>query len=137
MFLAYLSKEEKSIFIEIAIQMVIADGKLDAKEKKLIAAFCNEMQLEEPKNFSNIKNVDLLCDRIAEISTKKTKRIFFVELFGLANIDGVYSEEEKKIVNIIVQKFKLESIKDKLEDVLKKYEDATENLINLVQLEEE
>lgn len=100
MFLNQLNQQEKEIFLKLAIAVIRADKKIEENEKKYIAEYAHEMNIQ-----SYDLNIDVddnaLCKNIIENSSDAIKRIFLVELTACAYSDGRFDKEEKSLISSI------------------------------------
>ena len=94
MFLKYLSSEEKSIFLKLAMSVIKADGKLEESEKTYIDDYSREMGITEVNLHEKIDPL-LLAEKIGDNSTELIKRIFLLELTACAKADGDFADTEK------------------------------------------
>ncbi len=107
MYLALLNEKEKELFLGLAYNLAYIDGNYSDKEQKLINEYCQEMQIQFAAE-TMVKSVDDIISAINQMSNDKIKKIFLLELIGLAMIDGNYDDSEKKIVYKMGKEFDLE-----------------------------
>lgn len=121
MYLTLLDERKKILFLGLVYEIACADGNFSGKEQVLIAAYCQEMQMEIqlekiPHDYSEI------IDELNQICDQKEKKIIAFESIGLAMVDGTFDDSEKNIVKEMCGDFKLESrFIDECEEVLKEY----------------
>lgn len=121
MYLALLSKEQKELFLELALNVASADGNYSDEERIAIEGYCREMQLvfEHEKK---VKPIEIIIEKLDSLCDDKIKKIVVFEIIGLAMIDNDYDDNERKIVNSMVTMFKLETkFAEECETILNEY----------------
>lgn len=109
MYLALLSEKEKEIFLNVAFNLVTADGDYSDEEKAVIAGYCQEMQYTYTFDKKRtVKSIDVLINDIRSNSDNKIKKIFVFELIGLAMADGNYDESERNLINKLEMEFDID-----------------------------
>ena len=88
MFLLELSKKEKQTFLNLANLIVGTDGVVMDAEKQMMAQYAEDIVVET--------DLDKLIADAKEFSPR-VKRIVYVELLAIANVDGLFDEKEKAI----------------------------------------
>ncbi|AYD39982.1 hypothetical protein D4Z93_05415 [Clostridium fermenticellae] len=103
MFLNELNKKESIAFVNLVELLAKSDNLFAKKEKNLICDYIEELSLnkDEIPHMSFDKIIEQLKD-----STSRIKNIIYLELIGLALIDGSFDEEEIKFLNAIAGQFK-------------------------------
>jgi tellurite resistance protein len=95
MFLHELNKEEKAAFLELAHLVAISNGIIDENEQKMLDTYEREMGL----NFKIQNLEDLSLEGIIPaFKSEKSKKIVFLEAIAIAFADGIYDEDEKKLL---------------------------------------
>ena len=109
MFLNELSKREAILFINLVKSLATVDEVFSEKEKQLVADYLDELSL----NASDLEEISFQqgLDELKS-STTKNKNIIYFELIGLALVDGVYSEEELKLLKKVSATLKISSEKE-------------------------
>ena len=132
MYLSFLKKDEKKLFLDIACYLSAVDGKLEAKEQEMLNAYCKEMNL--PYDIGQqTKDPDSIIRRLKEICDEKSKKIIIFELIGLAMCDDKFDVTEKNIIINITRQMDInEKFVDECEDVVRKYLSLQNELNNLV-----
>lgn len=103
MFLRSLSLKQKSAFLFLANELIIADQKLDTSEKNLSNDLITEMNIDE----KNLPEVKTRYDSISILNTSMSRIIALIELLGIAHIDGDYCEEERKYLSDLAESLKI------------------------------
>lgn len=96
MFLSELKDEQKDLFLDLGIHLSKSDGEFLGAEKDNIRQMCKEMGIEERLE-ENVE-FDIALNRLSESATVREKRIVLLEIAGIVMADGVYSLEEKEMV---------------------------------------
>ncbi len=131
MYLNYLSIEEKGIFMELAYNLVYADGKYDEQERLTIENYCHEMNMDSFYERIGISVDD--CIKSLGKSSNESKKIIIFELMALAIVDGDYSTEERKIIKKILDANGIDDeFANSVEQLLYKYIDWQKNMNNLI-----
>ena len=133
MFLKYLSSEEKSIFLKLAMSVINADGKLEESEKTYIDDYSREMGITEVNLDEKIDPL-LLAEKIGDNSTELIKRIFLLELTACAKADGDFADTEKELINSFVKAFKISDTSlQKCLFLLDEYTNISKRIMSFVQ----
>ena len=94
MFLNNLTLEQKKAFLSVAMKIMKADGRLDARERDMVEGMRYEMGLWNetvlPKGF--------LEELVKPFDTRKSRIILLLESIALAYSDDDFADEEKKIL---------------------------------------
>lgn len=132
MYLSALRDEHKKLFLELALHLVAADGEYSEKEEAMMAAYCQEMQLDcdPPKTPSPLKEITEAL--AAECSEQEKKAIVF-EAVGLAMTDGQYDKSERELICSVQEEFGLsEDFGGNCEALLNEYLDLQGRLNDLI-----
>lgn len=97
MYLNRLNKEQKYLFRDMCIHLSNSNGEFIEKEKALLSAYCDEMQIEYSIIADN-NNIDDTMHKLVDISSYLEKRIIGFELMGIIYSDGVFQKDEKNIM---------------------------------------
>lgn len=104
MFLNELSKKESIAFVNLVEILAKIDGVFAQKEKDLLNEYIEELSLTN----ETLQNLDFeSVVRELEASTDRVKNIIYLELFGLALVDGSYEEEEVQFLKGLAAKFNI------------------------------
>lgn len=142
MFLNELNKKESIAFINLVELLAKSDNLFAKNEKNLINDYIVELSLKDEEI------PDLSFDKVIEHfknSTSRIKNIVYLELTGLALIDGSFDKEEIKFLNAIAGQFNISKekqqdfmdyfkvLKDKYESTFIDAESKLESLKELAQ----
>lgn len=105
MFLNRLNKSEKTAFIKLAFHAANIDNEFCDSEKKLLAAYCIEAQIDV--DISKLKSIKNISSVLNEFKSQKSKNIVLLELLGLVYSDDKYLIQEKKLITEIAKHFKI------------------------------
>ncbi len=121
MYLSTLSEEEKVLFIGLAYNVAMADGVYCEEEKLMMESYCNEMQIMfEQENM--VKPVNDIIEEMNDKCGMREKKIFVFEAIGLAMSDNNFDITERRIVNEMMEKFKIpEEFSVKCEQIIQEY----------------
>ncbi len=91
MFLNELNQKESEAFVNLVKQLAMVDNDFAKSEQELVAEYIEELGVDESKVaiLDNDTAISMLKD-----STERIKNIIYLELVGLALIDGKYLDEE-------------------------------------------
>lgn len=91
MFLNELNQKESEAFVNLVKQLAMVDNDFAKSEQELVADYIEELGVDESKVaiLDNDTAISMLKD-----STERIKNIIYLELVGLALIDGKYLDEE-------------------------------------------
>ena len=108
MFLQNLGKDKAELFLDVALCLSKADSEFFDEERKTITGLCDEMKIP----FRETPNMDFrtALSEIAKNASTEEKKMILLESIGLAIVDGVYDEREKKLILQEVASF---GLKDK------------------------
>jgi len=107
MFLNQLIKEEKIAFLELAHYIARSDNDFSDKQKEIIAIYCLEMQIEDIDYSEESYNLDTTLSKFTNSTNQK---IALLEVMALVYSDNILHEEEKKILDTMIEKFNLNPI---------------------------
>lgn len=107
MFLNRLEEIEKIAFLELAHHIARSDNDFSDYQKSIINAYCNELQIDDIKY-----NSDNFCleSTLNKILNEQSKKIILLEIMALIYSDNILHEEEKKILDVMVDKFELNTV---------------------------
>ncbi len=133
MFLKQLTKQEKDIFLKLAIGVMQADGKIEESERAFIADYAYEMGIKDYDMNSDVDIVNL-CKIIRDNSRESIKRIFLIELTACAYADGVFDKKEKTFIDSVASNLGLTQ-QDLLEclELIKSYVNITSTLVRFIE----
>lgn len=114
MFLEMLKKEQKELFLQLAVIATEANGKVEENEKEMLIKFANEMNVE-PIDKAD-KSFDDIINELASISDKREKKIILFETVGIMNSDGDFDVKETEFLSKIAAKFEINN--EILEDMM-------------------
>ena len=106
MLLSLLSKEEKNLFIDLAIELVSVDGTPTETELAIIKKFKKELG----EDVAKYKKGNLSKDKLLEYFVKKpypTKNLVYLNLVATSLNDDYYSVEEHLFLEKIQQAFEI------------------------------
>jgi hypothetical protein len=104
MFLNRLEKEEKIAFLELAHYVARSDNDFSLSQKDIINNYCIEMQIEDIS--FNVKEFDIY-NTLGKITNKKSQKIVLLEIMALIYSDNFLHEEERKVLEKILEEFNL------------------------------
>lgn len=104
MFLNRLKKKEKVAFLELAHHIARSDNDFSQVQKSIIAAYCMEMQID---NIEYSEKKFDLNKTLSKIKSKKSQKIVLLEVMALVYSDNILHKEEKKVLDVMISKFKL------------------------------
>ena len=133
MFLRNLKSDQKPLFLGLAYQAALANGVVEAAEKRLIKALSEELGIRED-DYSELSS-DEICHRLSEISTRKELMEISFEILGIVMSDDCYDEDEKEFVGKMSSIFGVSrELLNQMEESIKEYQriyQKIESLINL------
>ena len=137
MYLSYLNEKQKYLFLEFAYCLAVSDGDYSIEEENLMNAYCDEMSIRFDLNKITDKLPEKIIEKINFECNQQEKKIFIFEALGLIFSDLTYTDSEKKIINIALEKFKLKKeFSEKCECIIKEYMNLQDRLNNLILNEE-
>ena len=104
MFLNRLNNEEQIAFLELAHYVARCDNDFSDDEKGIIKNYCLEMQLDDIEfdgSKFDIYNI------LGKIKDKKSQKIVILEIMALIYSDHFLHEEERKVLETILEEFDL------------------------------
>ena len=104
MFLNRLEKEEKIAFLELAHYVARSDNDFSLSQKDIINNYCIEMQIENIE--FNVNKFDIY-NTLGKITNKKSHKIVLLEIMALIYSDNFLHEEERKVLEKILEEFNL------------------------------
>ena len=104
MLLMKLNNKEKFAFLQLAYYIAYIDGEFQAKEENIIEEYCAEMGIEKTTFNPNEFNIQ---ETLNEIDTEYSKKIVILELMVLIHSDDRFHELEEKVLNTIIEVFKI------------------------------
>jgi len=104
MFLNRLNGEEKSAFLELAHYVALCDANYSNDEKGIIKNYCLELQLDAIE--FDITKFDIY-NTLDKIKNKRSQKIVILEIMALIYSDNFLHEEERKVLETILQEFDL------------------------------
>ena len=104
MFLNRLEKEEKIAFLELAHYVARSDNDFSLSQKDIINNYCIEMQIENIE--FNVNKFDIY-NTLGKITNKKSQKIVLLEIMALIYSDNFLHEEERKVLQKILEEFNL------------------------------
>ncbi|RSK28805.1 TerB family tellurite resistance protein [Bacillus sp. HMF5848] len=108
MFLGQLTEKEKVAFIQLAHFVAKIDGSVSDKEQEFIDLYIKEAALSEDHPISDSLQ---LHDILEAFVTTTSKNIALIEVLALIFSDGIYDDEERKLVKEIKQELGISSEK--------------------------
>ena len=115
MFLHRLNNDEKLAFIELAHHIARSDNDFSSEEQTIINTYCLEMGIEDITYNENDFNLD---SSVSKLISSQSQKIVLMEIMALIYSDGILHEEEKKILDFLIEKFDVSS---SLSDVYKEW----------------
>lgn len=132
MYLANLQDDHKNLFLLMAQKLAFSDGCFSEEEKVMIDMYCYEMGIEQTETVSDMPVADIV-EEINRQCSFTEKRIFVFELIGLAVADQNYDDEERKLINLMMEKFGIDPAYEKeCEDIIQKYLEFQQQINELV-----
>jgi len=104
MFLNRLEKEEKVAFLELAHHIARSDSDFSETQKSIIGKYCMEMQIDDIEFNEEEFDIYNTLDKIQE---RRSKKIVLLEIMALIYSDDFLHEEERKILEKILETFGL------------------------------
>jgi hypothetical protein len=104
MLLSLLSKEEKNLFVDLAIELVSVDGKPSETELAIIKKFKKEIG----EDVSKYKKSNMSKEKLLEYFVQRsypTKNLVYMNLVATSLNDDYYSVEEHLFLEKIQQAF--------------------------------
>lgn len=105
MYLNYLKENEKIAFLKLAHIVANSDNEICENEKIIIGSYCNEMGINDTSFNLEDVSISILANEFSSVSSKK---ITILELMSVINANGEFKNNEKEIINKLLEKFNLE-----------------------------
>ena len=122
MFIGFLDKKNKRLFLDLAIKAADCSDGISSEELEVLRSLSKET--EEQLDFEQKKE---LSDIIAELETNTStmeKRIIYFEILGIMYADGVFDDKERSFVDMLKKRFMItDEISNKLLSDIKEYSD--------------
>ena len=133
MYLSYLNEKQKYLFLEFAYCLAVSDGDYSIEEENLMNAYCDEMSIIFDLNKITDKSPEKIIEKINFECNQQEKKMFIVEARGLVLSDLNYTESEKQIIDISLNKFGLkENFKNDCENIIREYMNLQNRINNLI-----
>lgn len=133
MYLSYLNEKQKYLFLEFAYCLAVSDGDYSIEEENLMNAYCDEMSIIFDLNKITDKSPEKIIEKINFECNQQEKKIFIFEALGLVLSDLNYTESEKQIIDIALNKFGLkENFKNDCENIIREYMNLQNRINNLI-----
>jgi len=104
MFLNRLKKKEKKAFLQLAHHIARSDNNFSEDQKSILKKYCMEMQMDDitydEKKFDIYNTLEKIKDR-------RSRKIVLLEIMALIYSDDFLHEEERKILEKILEEFDL------------------------------
>ena len=104
MFLNRLNQDEKIAFLELAHHIARSDNNFSEDQKSIIAKYCMEMQIEDIAYDEDSFDIYTTLDKIKDLRSRK---IVLLEIMALIYSDDFLHEEERKVLEKILEEFDL------------------------------
>ncbi len=104
MFLNRLNQDEKIAFLELAHHIARSDNNFSEDQKSIIAKYCMEMQIEDIAYDADSFDIYTTLDKIKDLRSRK---IVLLEIMALIYSDDFLHEEERKVLEKILEEFDL------------------------------
>jgi len=104
MFLNRLEKEEKFAFLELAHHIARSDAEFSQDQKSIIAKYCMEMQMDDIVYDEAQFDIYNVLDKVKK---SRSRKIVLLEIMALIYADDFLHEEERKILEKMLDAFGL------------------------------
>lgn len=104
MYLAFLSEEQKNLFLDLSIFSMKSDGVIEPRELDVVYQYCGEMGIDQ-RETTKAKNVDEVLKRLKEISTESELKKITIELVALMYADEDFADEENALLSKLQETF--------------------------------
>ena len=104
MFLNRLNQDEKMAFLELAHHIARSDNNFSEDQKSIIAKYCMEMQIEDITYDADSFDIYTTLDKIKD---QRSRKIVLLEIMALIYSDDFLHEEERKVLEKILEEFDL------------------------------
>ena len=105
MFLEKLNRQQKKLFMDLAIKAAEANGVVEYKEKRMLDFFAMEMQIET--KYSTDLDVEYIIKELVKISSASVLRIITLEILAIMISDNEFDAQEENFINNMIQKFNI------------------------------
>ena len=103
MFVTNLNEKQQSILLELATNLIAADGIVDSKEQLMLSTLQAQCHPNvKPESASQTKLIDVFDSTAAKSS-------LLLELIGLAHADDQYHETEKNFIYEVASTFNIDN----------------------------
>lgn len=121
MFLRLLNNDQKKLFLDLALTIAQADEDFSESELNTIKEYCDEMNIKLDKTTPDFP-LNQLIDNISNSTNETEKKIIVFETLGLAMVDGIFDEREKKIIEMMSLYFSLDNnFMSQCEEIINEY----------------
>ena len=107
MFLEMLSKEQKELFMHLAVNATKANNSVEDCEKEMLLEFAQEMNVAPI--ISTDKKTDDVIDSLVGVCGNLEKKIILFEIVGIMLSDHECDETEKEFLNTLAKRFGIPS----------------------------
>ncbi|HFU74739.1 MAG TPA: TerB family tellurite resistance protein [Arcobacter sp.] len=104
MFLNKLNKNEKVAFLELAHHIARSDNDFSDTQKDIIEKYCLEMQIDDIKY--DVDKFDIYTT-LDKVQNQRSRKIVVLEIMALIYSDNFLHEEERKVLEKILEEFDL------------------------------
>ncbi len=104
MFLNRLTDEEKIAFLEIAHHVAHSDNDFSEDQKSIINKYCLEMQIADINYDESTFDI---YDTLNKITKRTSRKVVVLEIMALIYSDNFLHEEERKVLEKILEEFDL------------------------------
>jgi len=104
MFLNRLNNKEKIAFLDLAHHIARSDNDFSDDQKSIIEKYCMEMQVDDIE--FNEDQFDIY-NTLSVIKGRASKKIIVLEVMALIYADNFLHEEERKVLEKILEEFDL------------------------------
>jgi len=104
MFLNRLNNKEKIAFLELAHHVARSDNDFSEDQKSIISKYCLEMQVEDIEYDEHKFDI---YNTLGSITTRISRKVVVLEIMALIYSDNFLHEEERKVLEKILEEFDL------------------------------
>ena len=104
MFLNRLEEKEKVAFLELAHHIARSDNDFSEEQKNIIEKYCMEMQMVDIEYNEETFDIYTTLDKILD---PRSRKIVLLEIMALIYSDDFLHEEERKVLEKILEEFGL------------------------------
>ncbi|MDO4952260.1 MAG: hypothetical protein Q4E34_00355 [Synergistaceae bacterium] len=132
MFLQQLNETQKRQFLTFAMHIASIDNDFSSDEEAMLVLYCNEMNI--PYNRQQIAEFNQIkIQEFKSNSSIKERKIFILELVGLAMCDNNFDTKEREFLETLAVAFDVPiSFISECEDCINKYLEIQSKMISLV-----